>query len=476
MSDNWHDFADNIVSLVQDAVDNRDFSNLSGELRNVVNNIKIVPENKNSDVEKTTNNGYQQQVYHGVDDVGNDRQGQDSAYDYYDSEDKNDTKNDGEYEYFKAGLENGKYNVILDAVTKGFKYDKNYPQKTVLSKNSLPGRVSAPINICLGGAIIFSNIFLQAIGDFVASVFDGIGLVAIKSFLDTGFGLISWALIIVAFLLIVTGIKRIKLNSNFVKYVSNIDGNTYYDIKKLAIKTDQKKKKVLKNLNRMIKDGYFVEGHIDDDNTTLILTDDVYKEYLDNKERQKAYAAIEKNEKALKHEKKDRAVKLNKKESEADIGAENIHDDDTKPESETEKAISEGVQYIEYVHHCNELIKDEAMSKKLYVLEDIITHIFDVLKKDSSKTEEMHRLMDYYLPTTKKLLEAYIEFDNQPSYGDNNISNTKQEIEDAIDVINEAFGRLFDSMFEEKAWDISSDIKTMKTMMANDGLTDDANI
>ena len=61
----------------------------------------------------------------------------------------------------------------------------------------------------------------------------------------------------------------------------------------------------------------------------------------------------------------------------------------------------------------------------------------------------------------------------QPEAG-NNIIQTKKDIEDAIDVINEAFENLLDSLFQDMAWDISSDISVMKTMMAQDGLTPDS--
>ena len=53
-----------------------------------------------------------------------------------------------------------------------------------------------------------------------------------------------------------------------------------------------------------------------------------------------------------------------------------------------------------------------------------------------------------------------------------NIARTKREIEDTIDTINEAFEKLLDSFFEEKAWDISSDINVMKSMLKQDGMTD----
>ena len=40
-----------------------------------------------------------------------------------------------------------------------------------------------------------------------------------------------------------------------------------------------------------------------------------------------------------------------------------------------------------------------------------------------------------------------------------------------MDTINMAFESLLDSLFQDMAWDISSDISVMKTMMAQDGLT-----
>ena len=79
-------------------------------------------------------------------------------------------------------------------------------------------------------------------------------------------------------------------------------------------------------------------------------------------------------------------------------------------------------------------------------------------------------MMDYYLPTTVKLLEAYQELDGQPVQGEN-ITTSKKEIEDTLDTLNEAFERLFDSMFQETAWDVSTDISVLKTLLAQEGLS-----
>ena len=48
---------------------------------------------------------------------------------------------------------------------------------------------------------------------------------------------------------------------------------------------------------------------------------------------------------------------------------------------------------------------------------------------------------------------------------------SKKEIEDTLDTINQAFEKLLDSFFKDTAWDISSDISVLQTMLAQEGLT-----
>ena len=110
------------------------------------------------------------------------------------------------------------------------------------------------------------------------------------------------------------------------------------------------------------------------------------------------------------------------------------------------------------------------MSKKLDRLELLITRIFHEARKDPDMVSDLKKMMSYYLPTTKKLLDAYCELDSQPVKGQN-IESTKKEIEDTLDTLNTAFGNLLDSLFQETAWDISSDISVLETMLAQEGLT-----
>ena len=110
------------------------------------------------------------------------------------------------------------------------------------------------------------------------------------------------------------------------------------------------------------------------------------------------------------------------------------------------------------------------MSDKLYRLEDIMRRIFGQVRKNPACASDLRRFMDYYLPTTTKLLTAYVELDRQPVQGEN-ISRTRKEIEDSMDTINDAFEKILDGMFSDMAEDISVDISVMKTMLEQDGLS-----
>ena len=85
---------------------------------------------------------------------------------------------------------------------------------------------------------------------------------------------------------------------------------------------------------------------------------------------------------------------------------------------------------------------------------------------------ELKKLMDYYLPMTVKLLNAYADMDAQSVQGEN-IQSSKREIEATLDTLNTAFEKLLDSIFKTTALDVSSDITVLQTLLAQEGLTED---
>ena len=148
-----------------------------------------------------------------------------------------------------------------------------------------------------------------------------------------------------------------------------------------------------------------------------------------------------------------------------------------KPERQPEKQtdMPERDQYkkiLDELRRVNDAIPDEEMSDKISRLEAVSAKIFEQAKSDPDKLPQMRKFMDYYLPTSLKLLNTYAELDNQGVEGEN-ISESKRRIEQTMDTLVKAFENQLDRLFASDALDVSTDIDVMQNMLRADGLTDD---
>ena len=121
----------------------------------------------------------------------------------------------------------------------------------------------------------------------------------------------------------------------------------------------------------------------------------------------------------------------------------------------------------------NDAIPDEEMSDKISRLEAVSAKIFEQAKSDPDKLPRMRKFLDYYLPTSLKLLNTYAELDAQGVEGEN-ISESKRRIEQTMDTLVHAFETQLDQLFQDDALDVSADIDVMENMLRADGLTGDA--
>ena len=105
-------------------------------------------------------------------------------------------------------------------------------------------------------------------------------------------------------------------------------------------------------------------------------------------------------------------------------------------------------------------------------LEDLSAKIFAQVKSDPSKLPQIRKFMDYYLPTTLKLLNAYDRMGAQGVSGEN-IDATMQRVESMMGTIVTAFEKQLDMLFGSEAMDISTDITVLENMMKREGLSED---
>ena len=139
---------------------------------------------------------------------------------------------------------------------------------------------------------------------------------------------------------------------------------------------------------------------------------------------------------------------------------------------EVQSIIKQGDDYVRKIREANDAIPGEEISAKISRMEMLVDRIFDRVEQNPDSVDDIGKLMQYYLPTTIKLLEAYEKLDAQPVQGEN-ILSSKQEIEKTLDTLNIAFEKLLDDLFQDTAWDVSTDISVLHTMLAQEGLTED---
>lgn len=237
------------------------------------------------------------------------------------------------------------------------------------------------------------------------------------------------------------------------KYLELCGTKMYGVINEMARYTGKSVRYVRRDLRKMLKAGMFPDGHLDDKETCFMLNDVIYRQYL---ETEKAY------------------LEQNKITGQEDKNTENVNPQDieeNRREQELHSMIAEGMEYIRHLRNLNDRIEGEAISGKLYRLENLLKEIFDRVQEHPEQMRRMHKLMDYYLPTMLKLVEQYAEFDEVSSPGED-ILEAKKEIEKTLDMINQAFVTLLNNLFQDAAFDASADAQVLQTMLAKEGLTE----
>ena len=122
---------------------------------------------------------------------------------------------------------------------------------------------------------------------------------------------------------------------------------------------------------------------------------------------------------------------------------------------------------LRQIRRANDRIADAELSTKIDRLEEIAGHIFRLIENEPGKKAKAATFLNYYLPTTQKLLDAYVEFEEAGVSG-GNLSQAKRKIEQTMDNIVLGFERQLDELYRTDTMDIDSDIRVMETMLRRD--------
>ena len=139
---------------------------------------------------------------------------------------------------------------------------------------------------------------------------------------------------------------------------------------------------------------------------------------------------------------------------------------------ELDKMIEDGRKAIAEMKRLDDNIADPTISAQIVRLQQLAGKIFAQVEQNPEKLPQIRKFMNYYLPTTLKILNAYDRMGEQGVAGEN-ITSTMEKVEGMMDTIIKAFEKRLDNLFGAEAMDISTDMVVLENMMAREGLTDD---
>ena len=414
MNNDWEHFGEEIKQTIQDAIDTKDYSRLNQMVSDTVNHAMDCVS------AGIKNGGWYRDPKTGQPLYGN-------------------KKNTGS----RSGAENQGYRPNQEPKMSEMRnYSQNRP--VPVTPRYLKGT-----SVKIGGTFLAATGAVFGLASVIFLIITLIGSVITAFDVVSGLIIGIFAVAFISFAVMTyVGVDMVRTVGRFRQYVSVLRDREFCDIKEIASATGRDVRKVLKDVKKMITKGWFCQGHLDEKESCLMVSEHAWNQYTALMEDMKQRKAEEQAAQKKMREEYDRLS------------------------PEVQKIVQAGDEYVRRIKAANDAIPGEVISAKISRMELLVDRIFDRVEQNPDSVNDMRRMMDYYLPTTMKLLEAYEELDAQPVQGENIISS-KKEIEDTIDTLNIAFEKLLDSLFQDTAWDVSSDISVLHTMLAQEGLTED---
>ena len=366
-----------------------------------------------------------------------------------------------------------------------------YPEKTDEEKLALrfapkvPGKLSGTL-MCTFGGIGTAGFGIPAF------ILLAIGLAGHPIVLSLGLiGFLPFA--IASGALLKNGCDRLGRISRFERYKRCIGTKALCAVRSLSGAVGLPEKKVRRELEGMIAKGYFLQGHMDDEKSCLILDDETYQLYLQSKEQvenarrqdeaAKCQQSYEQAGKQQFYEQTQRspysstaqpqdsqgrgAANASAQEASSSAASSSVSSKNSK---DVQRALEVGMEYIRQIRQINDELPQPVISEKLSHLEEVIGLIYLRVEKTPEKLSSLKHFTDYYLPTTMRLVTAYRDLDHVDT---ENARQSKEQIERTLDTINDAFDKLLDNLYEEDRMNIQADIAVLKTLLAQEGLVDD---
>lgn len=285
-------------------------------------------------------------------------------------------------------------------------------------------------------------------GGIIAAVIAGFallftGLVADSAITFLGVVAVP-ALIAAAFFIGAKLYKNREVELNRIKKI--IGTKESYNLSKLASASGKSLKKIRKQLQKMIDKGEFGDSaYIDLGSNNFMRNPDASPDDPEGFDYKTVYGDLFAKKKAAEGETADE-----------------------EPEDDSDEARF--AKILAEIRRLNDQIEDGPVSERIDRIEGHTRHIFDYVTEHPEAMPQIRTFMNYYLPTTLKLLESYSRIERVGVAGEN-MKKSKENIESILDLLVVGFEQQIDQLFRNESIDITADISVLETMMQKDGLS-----
>lgn len=279
--------------------------------------------------------------------------------------------------------------------------------------------------------------FLLAFSMLMVLFFDGFSYDFLKNLFLTAFFSIS------GFFTFKKSQQLDMISKDYTRFLRELGHNTVIPIRDLASSVQKSEEDTIKELLYMMNKGYFKQARIVENNSLFLLDIPTFKLYK-NQKNQMPNLSHEENKKIA----QDTNTKTNK--------------------DKAEEIIRISSKEITSINLDISRIKNRNFLEKVIEIKKTIENITNIIKRYPEKAYVLDKFIEYYLPTTVKLIDAYTEYEIMES-NDSKIKNSLAEIESSIEIINEAFEKIQLELMEDRTMDIKTDIDTMKILLNQEG-------
>lgn len=250
-----------------------------------------------------------------------------------------------------------------------------------------------------------------------------------------------------------------RRDAHFAKLRTIIGNRESINLTKLAAASGDDLKSIRKDVQKLIDDGEFGDSaYIDLGTNNFMKYPFAEPDEPEAFDYRTVYGDLLKKDK-----KKD---KTPKKEEQSEETKTDAKDDDPTTIDDSD----DFEQIISEIRRLNDEIKDVEVSNRIYKIETHTKNIFEYVTDHPEAMPQIRTFMNYYLPTTLKLLESYSRIERVGVAGEN-MKKSKADIENILDLLSVGFEQQIDQLFKNEYIDISSDISVLEKMMQKDGLS-----